>query len=173
MPIRVKNFFHTHLQNAFLTRYPFFQKEVFFKQVSRRADLFWPQKGLIVELQCSDISFETLMARNSCYRRLGFNTLWIFHQTSLRSYKKKQLISWWKKRPFFELAFTSLSPNGEGEIYLARSLLASFFTRFFPITFCEKKKSGYKIQVHPVHFLKKRMLQKIHGFLTKNRSLNP
>ena len=58
---------------------PSCHSEYFFRQIGRVADLFWEERGIIFEVQCSSITPEEVAARDRDYRSVGFCLIWILH----------------------------------------------------------------------------------------------
>lgn len=50
-----------------------------FPELGRIADVAWPARRLIFEIQCSPINAEEIAARNSSYESIGYQVVWILH----------------------------------------------------------------------------------------------
>ncbi len=62
--------------------------EMRFESVGRIADLFWEEKKLIFEVQCSPITQQEIEERNRDYESLGYSVIWILYDKTF-SHKKK------------------------------------------------------------------------------------
>lgn len=62
--------------------------EMRFDAIGRVADVSWPEKRLIFEVQCSPISQEEVEARNHDYATQGFDVVWILYDKTF-GYKKR------------------------------------------------------------------------------------
>jgi len=85
-----------------------------FPSIGRIADVFWPQKGLVFEVQCSPMSLEEAEKRERDYRHLGFELVWILHE---RRYNRRRLSAaefFFIKRNTY---FSSICEAGAGKIY--------------------------------------------------------
>ncbi len=72
---------HKKIQQTLLNLLPYNEArlEVNFPSIRRKADLFWYDKKIIFEIQCSPISLEEAQSRNSSYTSLGLSICWILH----------------------------------------------------------------------------------------------
>ncbi|MBS0635660.1 MAG: hypothetical protein JSR37_09380 [Verrucomicrobia bacterium] len=64
------------------------QEELRFDSIGRIADVAWPEKKLIFEVQCSPISAEEVEARNRDYASIGWNVIWVLHD---KRFNKRRL----------------------------------------------------------------------------------
>lgn len=85
-----------------------------FDSIQRIADVFWPSKSLIFEIQCSPISSVEMEARQKDYASLGYQVIWILHE---RRFNKKRLSEAGRTVKFFPHYFTNMDAKGRGKIY--------------------------------------------------------
>lgn len=57
-----------------------------FPEINRIADLVWPEKKIIFEVQVSPISSEEILARNRDYARIGYRVIWILHDNQFNRF---------------------------------------------------------------------------------------
>lgn len=57
------------------------QIETRFDSIGRIADVYSPSKNLVIEVQCSPISFEEMQSRNQDYQSLGLRVVWVLLNT--------------------------------------------------------------------------------------------
>lgn len=55
------------------------EEEVRFSEIGRIADVAWPDKKLVFEVQCSPISAKEVEGRNRDYASIGWNVVWILY----------------------------------------------------------------------------------------------
>ena len=78
------------------------------------ADLYWPEKSLVIEIQCSPISLEEVLKRNRDYEKLGLDIVWILHQ---KSFNRKTLTASERYLRTRCALYTNIFTNGTGVIY--------------------------------------------------------
>ncbi len=79
------------------------------------ADIYWPEKRIVFEVQCSPISYEAAKKRTEDLEKLGLTVIWILHQ---KTFNKKhlspsELYFVNKKRSYY----TNISQAGEGWVF--------------------------------------------------------
>ncbi|MCC5831626.1 MAG: hypothetical protein JJU12_01090 [Chlamydiales bacterium] len=85
-----------------------------FPEIGRVADVVWPCRKIIFEIQYSPISAREVKERNRDYGRLGYTVIWILHE---RRYNRTYLTP---AERFLRLQthyFTNINSLGQGEIY--------------------------------------------------------
>ncbi len=90
------------------------QLEHRFSAIGRIADVAWLPQRLIFEVQCSPISPEEIAARNRDYASVGFQVVWILHDSQYNKRRvsaAEQLLS---DRIHY---FSNMNAEGQGEIY--------------------------------------------------------
>lgn len=89
--------------------------ECLFPTVHRIADVAWPEKKMIVEIQCSPITWEEVDARNRDYQSLGYQVIWILHD---KRYNKRIMSAVEHHlRSANACYFTNVNRMGKGVIY--------------------------------------------------------
>ncbi len=78
------------------------------------ADLYWPEKKLIIEIQCTPIALEEAIKRTLDYEKMGLNIVWILHQ---KSFNKKYLSPTELFLRSRSALFTDIFVNDTGIIY--------------------------------------------------------
>lgn len=85
-----------------------------FEQIGRIADVVWESKRLIFEVQCSWISKEEVEQRNSDYKSLGYNVIWILHEMRYNRRRPSGAEVYLRASPHY---FTNIDRQGRGWIY--------------------------------------------------------
>jgi len=85
-----------------------------FPEVGRVADVMWPQKRVIFEVQCSPIEPEEALARNADYAKCGFQVIWILHA---HRYHAAQLKSVERALLNYPHYYTNIDEHGAGMIF--------------------------------------------------------
>jgi hypothetical protein len=77
-----KSEIHLLLQSHLLSLLPQKEGEMEkpFLSISRIADVAWPIKNLVFEIQCSPIPVHELIKRTEDYRSIGYEAVWILHE---------------------------------------------------------------------------------------------
>lgn len=70
---------HQAIQKTIKTALPEVVLEKFFPEIHRVADVVYPSKKIIYEIQYSPISLEEVRKRNRDYMTLGYAVIWILH----------------------------------------------------------------------------------------------
>ncbi len=70
---------HIAIQELILGQIQDAHLEMRFDAIGRIADVFWEEKKLVFEVQCSPISKEEVEARNRDYESQGINVIWILY----------------------------------------------------------------------------------------------
>ena len=129
-----KSLTHLRVQERLHALLPNSQLEHPFPSIGRIADLFWPEKNLIFEVQCSPIAAEEVAARNADYDRLGLTVVWILHD---RRFNRRHLTAaehFLHDKPHY---FTDIDSSGAGTFYdqknIARQGLVLRRSRRFPV----------------------------------------
>ena len=85
-----------------------------FPQISRVADVVWPAKKIIFEVQCSPISAKEVQERNRDYQKVGYTVIWILHD---RYFNRAYLTPVERFLHSYSHYFTNINTFGHGEIY--------------------------------------------------------
>lgn len=74
-----RSLLHQEIQDFIQQQFPDAELELesFFPQIGRRADIVWPDRRLIFEVQCSPISRWEIAGRMEDYGRLGYEVIWV------------------------------------------------------------------------------------------------
>lgn len=62
-------------------------EEMRFPEIQRVADVAWPEKKCVFEVQCSPIREEVAIQRTLDYESIGWNVIWILHEKSFNNYR--------------------------------------------------------------------------------------
>ncbi len=120
-----KGVIHLTIQNHFLSLLP--QGEAIlehpFKAINRIADVAWINKKLIFEIQYSPITAVEIKARNIDYASLGYQVIWIMHDSRYNQDKLSAAEDFLHKnnQPHY---FTNIDEIGQGIIYDQPALLS-------------------------------------------------
>ncbi len=117
-----KSLEHLNAQLFFLSTLPAGEciLEKRFPKINRIADVFWEQKKIVFEIQCSAISRTEVLERSQDYKSLGFEVIWILHD---KRYNQKRITSaevFLNSRLHY---FTNINAAGEGVVYDQFSVL--------------------------------------------------
>lgn len=85
-----------------------------FPEIGRIADLYWPEKQLVFEVQCSPISAEEVACRNKDYESLGLTVVWILHDNR---YNRRRLSAAEDYLRGSLAYYTNINGEGRGIIY--------------------------------------------------------
>jgi competence protein CoiA len=85
-----------------------------FSEINRIADVVWFSRKLIFEIQCSSISEEEVMRRNQDYASVGYQVIWILHESRYNQWRITAAENYLKEYPHY---FTDINSRGEGKIY--------------------------------------------------------
>ena len=91
-----------------------------FPLIGRIADVAWHSKSLIFEIQCSPISLEEVKNRNKNYASIGYQVVWIFHDSLYNKHRLSSAEDFLRGEPHY---FTNMNEEGEGGIYDQFSLI--------------------------------------------------
>lgn len=111
-----KGLIHLLVQEAIAERLPKGEAvlEQPFPQVNRIADVCWPTHKLIFEVQCSGITGEEILARNSDYRSQGYTVVWILHTDRYGSLKTTEAERVLQGHTHY---YTDINADGTGSIF--------------------------------------------------------
>lgn len=84
--------------------------EVSFPEIHRIADVYWKEKKIVFEVQCSSITFEEIFKRQSDYQKIGLEIIWVFHTKKFTREIKKNL-------PGVKHFFTDVTEKGKGSFF--------------------------------------------------------
>lgn len=90
------------------------QLEKHFPSIERIADAVWEAKKIIFEIQCSPISAEEVLQRNSDYGTLGYQVIWILHENQFNQWKQSSAEMALVSSPHY---YTNIDEEGSGFIY--------------------------------------------------------
>ncbi|MEC7840260.1 MAG: competence protein CoiA family protein [Chlamydiota bacterium] len=85
-----------------------------FDEIDRIADVCWENKKIIFEVQCSPISSQEIAARNADYKSLGYEVVWILHDSRYNRLKVSAAEHFLVDSPHY---FTNIDLRGEGIVY--------------------------------------------------------
>lgn len=85
-----------------------------FPEIGRIADVVWPEKKLIFEVQVSPISAEEISARNRDYQKVGFHVIWILHDRQFNRSFLSSAESFLRSSNHY---FTNINASGRGIFY--------------------------------------------------------
>ncbi|MCP5503989.1 MAG: hypothetical protein H7A41_02425 [Chlamydiales bacterium] len=105
---------HQAIQKAIKATLPQVILEKSFPEIHRIADVVYPPKKIIYEIQYSPISLKEVQKRNRDYAALGYTVIWILHD---HHYNKKILSPaelYLRKNLSY---YTSITPYGHGFFY--------------------------------------------------------
>lgn len=88
--------------------------EVRFSEIKRIADVVWTSQKLIFEIQCSGISAEEVKQRNRDYLSLGYQVVWILHDSFFNQQRVTAAEVFLRQFPFY---FTNMDIEGRGRVY--------------------------------------------------------
>lgn len=108
----------THLQVQFAIQKKLSPEEVFlerrFPAIGRIADVAWPNKKIVFEIQCSPISAEEVEARNRDFSTIGYSVVWILHDRRFNRFHLSSAESFLRSFPHY---FTNINAFGKGIFY--------------------------------------------------------
>ena len=88
------------------------------------ADIFWPEKKIVFEVQCSPISYEAAKKRTEDLEKLGLSVIWILHQKTFnKKYLSPSELYFVKKRRSY---YTNISQAGEGWVFDQEEAISDF-----------------------------------------------
>ncbi|MCB1135217.1 MAG: hypothetical protein KDK78_03010 [Chlamydiia bacterium] len=90
------------------------QLERFFPEIRRIADVCWENEKIIFEVQCSAISAPEVLARNKDYASLGYQVIWVPHDSTFNGGRLSEAEQVMRRGPHY---FTNINPHGEGGLY--------------------------------------------------------
>jgi competence protein CoiA len=96
------------------------QLEYQFPTIGRIADVAWLPRKVIFEVQCSGISAAEIRQRNADYTAVGFQVIWILHDSRFNQKRLSAAEDALKTHMHY---FTNLDESGEGTIYDQFSLM--------------------------------------------------
>ena len=85
-----------------------------FSDISRIADVAWPAKRLVFEVQCSALSLEEAKQRTEDYASIGYLVIWILH---VRRFGKKKLSPAERYLRALPAYYTDINILGSGSIF--------------------------------------------------------
>lgn len=88
--------------------------EMRFPEINRVADVVWVTNRLIFEIQCSSITANEVEARNEDYNSLGYQVVWILHDSRYNQWRMTAAEMILRDRPHY---FTNIDLEGKGCVY--------------------------------------------------------
>lgn len=85
-----------------------------FEAIGRIADVAWLREKVVFEIQCSDITHEEVLARNSDYAKAGYEVVWIFHDDRYNKPMVHPAEDALAGKSFY---YTDMDFEGKGRIY--------------------------------------------------------
>lgn len=108
----------THLQIQYAIQKLLIPEDVIlecrFPEINRIADVAWPSKKIIFEIQCSAISREEVEARCRDYRSMGYCLVWILHDKLFNRFHLSDAETYLQSAPHY---FTNINAFGKGMFY--------------------------------------------------------
>lgn len=121
---------HQRIQEYILEAIPDALLEHPFKEIGRKADLYWKEKNLVFEVQFSPMHPIEARERMRDYSHLGIRVIWILHENMFNPLKPTPFQQFLRHFPHY---YTNMDPILGGTIY-------------------EVKISGHKVERREVHF---------------------
>lgn len=111
-----KSIEHLNVQLYFLSALPIGEciLEMRFPEISRIADIYWADKKIVFEVQCSPISRQEVQERSKDYQSLGFEVIWVLHDKRYNQKRSTSAEDFLHHRPHY---FTNIDEGGAGIIY--------------------------------------------------------
>ncbi|NGX60711.1 MAG: hypothetical protein K940chlam9_00178 [Chlamydiae bacterium] len=107
-----------HLHTQYLIQKNLFPDPVFlekpFPEIRRIADVAWPAKKIVFEIQYSPISAEEVRSRNLDYQKVGYQVVWILHDSRFNQHRLTEAELFLQTSPHY---FTNINRFGEGIFY--------------------------------------------------------
>lgn len=88
-----------------------------FPSINRIADVAWPAKKLIFEVQCSPLTKDECTARIKDYASLGYQVVWILHDRRYNQWRVSALERYLMGLMDIPHYFTNIDHEGKGCIY--------------------------------------------------------
>lgn len=85
-----------------------------FPEINRIADAVWEEQKIIFEVQCSAISLEEVKKRNQDYSSIGYQVVWILHDSKYNQQRVTPAEQWLVNSPHY---FSNMDAEGRGIIY--------------------------------------------------------
>lgn len=85
-----------------------------FPSINRIADACWESQKIIFEVQCAGMSAEEAFARNRDYQSIGYQVVWILHDSR---YNRWRMTAFEKAILSCPHYFTNIDADGNGQIY--------------------------------------------------------
>lgn len=111
-----KGMIHLEVQHHLIKQLPIDEcvLEYRFPQINRIADVAWITNKIVFEVQCSTISSEEVLQRNADYRSIGWQVIWILHDSRYNQWRLSGAENALASHPHY---FTNMDSKGEGIIY--------------------------------------------------------
>lgn len=90
------------------------EMECRFDAIGRIADVAWHPKRLVYEIQCSAMTAEEVSARNADYASIGYQVIWILHDSRYNQRRLSPLEDALCSSPHY---FTNMDSEGNGMVY--------------------------------------------------------
>lgn len=113
---RAKTATHLEIQSRLLQLLPpgEAKSEVHFPKISRIADLVWEKEKIIFEVQVSFITYEEVASRNQAYGSLGYQVVWILHESRFNRRRVTAAEASLLSSPHY---YTDIDARGVGSFY--------------------------------------------------------
>lgn len=111
-----KGMTHLQIQHFLFQLFPTGECELEYRmpEIKRIADVVWFPHKIVFEIQCSPISAKEVQQRNTDYKKLGWDVVWILHD---RRYNRKRITAAEQLLRSSTHYFTNINRDGEGIIY--------------------------------------------------------
>lgn len=83
-------------------------------EINRIADVAWPAKKVVFEIQFSPISAQEVRERNRDYQKLGWTVVWILHDRRFNQSRHSAAEQWLRTGTHY---YTNINETGNGIIY--------------------------------------------------------
>ncbi len=111
----MKSSLHQTIQQTLQRRLPKGEASLEYPLGELIADIAWPKKKLVFEVQCSPISILDAKRRTEGYLKEGFTPIWILHQKTFNQHKISDGEGYLRKAT--ECYYTDITELGQGRVY--------------------------------------------------------
>ena len=85
-----------------------------FPKINRIADVVWPSKKLVFEVQVSSITAKEVLNRNKDYSMMGYQVVWVLHDKRFNQFQVTAAEHVLQDHPHY---YTNMDVKGRGVIY--------------------------------------------------------
>ena len=105
---------HLSIQKYIIAHLPQGEGFIEFPLPKHYADVAWPKRKIVFEIQCSKITAEAAHQRTKDYIKMGYNIVWILHQLTFNRKTATTTEYLLRKQ---NCLYTNISSTGHGNIY--------------------------------------------------------